>query len=113
MCADMSKYCDCCGKWVWPSGEPEDWKETSHHRADAGPCIIEWWYFGFASAMFQTSNTSLSMYSFCNLNSCNNSLFGPYMCCIMRQCFGADKSYGSWLGLTIHAQGWDITEGSF
>jgi hypothetical protein len=28
MCADMPKYCDCCGKWVWPSGETEDWEET-------------------------------------------------------------------------------------
>jgi hypothetical protein len=35
---------------------------ASHHRADASPCIIEWWYFDFASAMFQTSNTLLSMY---------------------------------------------------
>jgi hypothetical protein len=37
---------------------------TSHHRANAGPCIIEWQYFGFASAMLQTSNTSLDMYLF-------------------------------------------------
>jgi hypothetical protein len=35
---------------------------TSHHRVDAGPCIIKWQYFGFASAMFQTLNTLLSMY---------------------------------------------------
>jgi hypothetical protein len=28
MCADMPEYCDCYGKWVWPSGEPEDWEET-------------------------------------------------------------------------------------
>jgi hypothetical protein len=27
-CVEMSEYCDCYGKWVWPSGEPEDWKET-------------------------------------------------------------------------------------
>jgi hypothetical protein len=27
---------------------------TSHLRADAGPCITEWLYFGFASAMFKT-----------------------------------------------------------
>jgi hypothetical protein len=33
---------------------------------DAGPCIIECWYFGFPSAMFQTLNTSASMYFFCN-----------------------------------------------
>jgi hypothetical protein len=24
----MPEYCNCCGKWVWPSGEPEDWEET-------------------------------------------------------------------------------------
>jgi hypothetical protein len=52
MCADTPEYCDCCGKWVWPSGEPEDWEETwkptreqqprtLHHWADVGPCIVE------------------------------------------------------------------------
>jgi hypothetical protein len=45
-------------------------------------------------------------------NSCNNSLFGPCMCCIMRQCFSVDNSYGSWLALTILAQGWDVTSSS-
>jgi hypothetical protein len=29
--------------------------------------------------------------------------------CIMRQCFGVDTAYGSWLGLTIPAYGWDVT----
>jgi hypothetical protein len=29
--------------------------------------------------------------------------------CIMRQCFGIGTSYGSWLGLTIPAWGWDVT----
>jgi hypothetical protein len=24
----MPEYCDCCGKWVWGSGEPEDREET-------------------------------------------------------------------------------------
>jgi hypothetical protein len=28
MFADMPKYCDCCGNWVWASGDPEDWEET-------------------------------------------------------------------------------------
>jgi hypothetical protein len=28
LCAEMSGFCDCCGKWVWPGGEPDDWKET-------------------------------------------------------------------------------------
>jgi hypothetical protein len=31
------------------------------------------------------------------------------MCCIMRQCFGVGSSYGSWLGLTTLASGWDVT----
>jgi hypothetical protein len=34
-------------------------------------------------------------------NSCNNSLFGSYMCCIVRHCFGVANSYGSWLRLII------------
>jgi hypothetical protein len=29
--------------------------------------------------------------------------------CIMHQCFGVGTSYGSWLGLTTLAQGWDVT----
>jgi hypothetical protein len=29
--------------------------------------------------------------------------------CIMHQCFGVGTSYGSWLGLTIPALGWDVT----
>jgi hypothetical protein len=28
LCADMPKYCDCCGNWVWPNGEPENWEDT-------------------------------------------------------------------------------------
>jgi hypothetical protein len=28
LCAEMPKYCDCYGKWVWPSGELKDWEET-------------------------------------------------------------------------------------
>jgi hypothetical protein len=31
--------------------------------------------------------------------------------CIMCQCFGVGTSYGSWLGLTIPAYGWDATAG--
>jgi hypothetical protein len=31
------------------------------------------------------------------------------MCCIMRQCFSVGTLYGSWLGLTTLAQGWDVT----
>jgi hypothetical protein len=27
-CVEMAGYCDCCGNWVWPNGEPEDWDET-------------------------------------------------------------------------------------
>jgi hypothetical protein len=28
LCAEMPGFCDCCGKWVWPSGELEVWEET-------------------------------------------------------------------------------------
>jgi hypothetical protein len=28
VCAELSGFCDCCGKWVWPSGEPDVWEET-------------------------------------------------------------------------------------
>jgi hypothetical protein len=28
LCAEMSEYCGCCGKFVWPNGEPEDWEVT-------------------------------------------------------------------------------------
>jgi hypothetical protein len=28
LCAEMLEFCDCCGKWVWPSDEPGVWKET-------------------------------------------------------------------------------------
>jgi hypothetical protein len=31
--------------------------------------------------------------------------------CIMRQYFGVGTSYGSWLGLTTPAYGWDVTAG--
>jgi hypothetical protein len=24
----MHEYCDHCGKWAWPSGEPENLEET-------------------------------------------------------------------------------------
>jgi hypothetical protein len=34
------------------------------------------------------------------------------MCCIMCQCFGVGTSYGSWLGLTTHVSGWDVTGSS-
>jgi hypothetical protein len=48
----MPEYYDYCGKWVWPSGEPEDWEETweppreqqpktSHLMVDVGPYIVE------------------------------------------------------------------------
>jgi hypothetical protein len=30
--------------------------------------------------------------------------------CIMRQCFDVGTSYGSSLGLTIPAYGWDVTQ---
>jgi hypothetical protein len=43
----------------------EQQPRTSHLRADAGPCIAECLYFGFASAIFlKNSRTSLSRYLF-------------------------------------------------
>jgi hypothetical protein len=62
-----------CGPTASPRSEKrlrsslrEQQPRTSHLRADAGPCIVEWQYFHFASAMFFNSNTSLSMYFLCN-----------------------------------------------
>jgi hypothetical protein len=28
LCVEMPGFCDCCGKWVWPGGEPDVWEET-------------------------------------------------------------------------------------
>jgi hypothetical protein len=28
LCAEMPWFCDCYGKWVYPSGEPNEWEET-------------------------------------------------------------------------------------
>jgi hypothetical protein len=28
LCAEMPGFYDYSGKWVWPSGEPEEWEET-------------------------------------------------------------------------------------
>jgi hypothetical protein len=53
---------------------------TSHLRADAGPCIAEWLYFGFASAIFLNSNTSLSMYLFCNSRIHIITLYSSHVC---------------------------------
>jgi hypothetical protein len=36
MCVEMPKYCDCYDKWVWPSGESEDWEETWEPASGAG-----------------------------------------------------------------------------
>jgi hypothetical protein len=56
---------------------------TSHHSADAGPCIVKWWYFGFASAMFQTLNTSLYMYFFCNSRTLVITLYSGHVCAVL------------------------------
>jgi hypothetical protein len=53
---------------------------TSHLRADAGPCIAEWLYFGFASAMFLNSNTLLSMYLFCKSRIHVITLYSDHVC---------------------------------
>jgi hypothetical protein len=39
------------------------------------------------------------------MNSCNNSLFGSCIWCIMHQCFSVGNSYKSWLRLTILFKG--------
>jgi hypothetical protein len=28
VCAELPGFCDCYGKWVWPSGEHKVWEET-------------------------------------------------------------------------------------
>jgi hypothetical protein len=64
-----------------PPREQPPW--TSHHRANVGPCIVEWYYFGFASAMFQTSNFSLSMYFFCNSRTRVINLYSGHVCVVL------------------------------
>jgi hypothetical protein len=56
---------------------------TSHHRANADPYIVEWYYFDFASAMFQTLNTSLSMYFFCNSRIHVITLYSGHVCAVL------------------------------
>jgi hypothetical protein len=56
---------------------------TSHHRADAGPCIDECFYFGFDSAMFLNSNTSLSIYFFCNSRTHVITLYSGHECVVL------------------------------
>jgi hypothetical protein len=28
VCIEMPEFCDYCGKWMWPSDEPEELEET-------------------------------------------------------------------------------------
>jgi hypothetical protein len=58
----------------------EQQPRTSHLRADAGPCIAEWLYFGFASAMILNSNTSLSMYFLWNSKFHVITLYSGHVC---------------------------------
>jgi hypothetical protein len=58
----------------------EQQPRTSHLRVDADPCIVEWYYFGFASAIFLNSNTSLSMYLFRNSRIHVITLYSSYVC---------------------------------
>jgi hypothetical protein len=73
----MPGFCDCCGSWVWPNGEPEDWEETleaapwtatedfaSYGRC--GPLYHRVLVFWFCFCYILNLNTSLSMYLFCN-----------------------------------------------
>jgi hypothetical protein len=69
----MTAMASGCGPVVSPmfgmrfwSPPREQQPRTSHLRANVGSCIVEWQYFDFASAMFLNSNTSLSLYLFCN-----------------------------------------------
>jgi hypothetical protein len=40
VCAELSGFCDCCGKWVWPSGEPDcQWREIA---VELDACIDVW-----------------------------------------------------------------------
>jgi hypothetical protein len=55
-----------CGPVVSPRsgrrlGSPphEQQPRTSHLRADAGICIVEWEYFGFASTMFKLEHFTI------------------------------------------------------
>jgi hypothetical protein len=92
LCVEMPEFYDCCGKWVWPSGEPEVWEETwvpalwaavedLHHRADAGPCrgIIFWFRFRYVL----NSNTSLSIYFFCNSRTHVITLYSGHVCVVL------------------------------
>jgi hypothetical protein len=79
-----------CGPMVSPRigrrhGSPphEQQLRTSHHRVDAGPCIVESWYFGFASAVFLNSNTSLPMYFFCNSRNHAITLYSGHVCIVL------------------------------
>jgi hypothetical protein len=76
-----------CGPGVSPMIEKrlrspphEQQLRTSHLRTGAGPCITEWQYFGFASAMFLNLNTSLSMYLFCNSRIHLITLYSGHVC---------------------------------
>jgi hypothetical protein len=45
----------------------EQLPRTSHLRVDASSCIAEWYYFGFASAMFLKLGNFIIYVSLCNL----------------------------------------------
>jgi hypothetical protein len=62
-----------CGSMASPRigrrhGSPphEQQPRTSHLRADVGPHIIKWQYFWCRFRYVLNSNTSISMYLFCN-----------------------------------------------
>jgi hypothetical protein len=93
--AKMPKYCDCCGKFVWPSdnlrtgksdGSPsfEEMSRTSHLRAWCGPLyhryVLNSEHF-IIYALLCNSRTHVITFYF---RSC--------MWCIIRQCFGVDNS---------------------
>jgi hypothetical protein len=76
-----------CGSMVSPRigrryGSPprEQQSRISHLRADADPRIVEWQYFWCRFRYVLNSNTSLSMYLFCNSRIHIITLYSGHVC---------------------------------
>jgi hypothetical protein len=78
LCAEMSEYCGCCAKFVWPNGDPlEGWEDNWEPKLwrvavglhiiglDASPCIRRVSCVPL-SLCFQNLNISLSWTLCCN-----------------------------------------------
>jgi hypothetical protein len=94
LCVEMPEYYDCCGKWVWPSSDPEDWEDTwepapwaaAEDIASSGRCglsyrrvIVFWFRFRYVL----NSNTSLPMYFFCNSRIHVITLYSGHVCVVL------------------------------